>query len=231
MENVIEDKVVVTVDGKPVKEGNSYFMENGESVLLDQAAMGMDGKPVFVVTPVYEGEAMDFALYPSGHTEITCPYEHHGEPRLVNRIYADEPTQKIGEKNKAMAQKVADMAESIGSIERLKKDFEKEIDVTRKKLKELTASYSHMVEQEEAKRSEFEEFDEKINEKRQKLSELEDSCSEYEKVDSDTVTISKEDLLQLRKKEFMIECLEAGGVDNWDFYGDSLDPYRERYPA
>ena len=34
---------------------------------------------------------------------------------------------------------------------------------------------------------------------------------------------------KLEEEQFYIECLQSGGVDNWDWYGESLGPYFERY--
>jgi len=35
-------------------------------------------------------------------------------------------------------------------------------------------------------------------------------------------SISKSYLDYLQKRDFMLDCLEQGGVDNWDYYYDSL---------
>jgi len=39
------------------------------------------------------------------------------------------------------------------------------------------------------------------------------------------VTITKERLKKLEDIEYKMQCLEQGGVDNWEFYGDSLEEY------
>lgn len=36
-------------------------------------------------------------------------------------------------------------------------------------------------------------------------------------------------IAQLEQEQFYIECLHVGGVDNWEWYGDSLAAYYERY--
>ena len=38
------------------------------------------------------------------------------------------------------------------------------------------------------------------------------------------VTISKKEFLRLKIVEEKFDRLELGGVDNWDWYGDSLNP-------
>ena len=40
----------------------------------------------------------------------------------------------------------------------------------------------------------------------------------------DTVRISKKFLLQLLNAEVMVTMLEAGGVDNWEWAGEALNP-------
>lgn len=41
----------------------------------------------------------------------------------------------------------------------------------------------------------------------------------------ETVTISKKEHDRLQDRDFKLRCLENGGVDNWEWYGDSLEPY------
>lgn len=41
----------------------------------------------------------------------------------------------------------------------------------------------------------------------------------------DTITIPISRYNQLLRSEDRLECLEAGGVDNWDWYSDSLREY------
>ena len=42
-----------------------------------------------------------------------------------------------------------------------------------------------------------------------------------------TITISKIEYFNLKKAELELTLLEHGGVDNWDWYGDSLNPDNE----
>ena len=34
---------------------------------------------------------------------------------------------------------------------------------------------------------------------------------------------------ELEKADFFIACLESGGVDNWEWYSESLQEYWEKY--
>lgn len=38
------------------------------------------------------------------------------------------------------------------------------------------------------------------------------------------VEVEESRLAELLRKEWKLWALEAGGVDNWDWYGDSLNP-------
>lgn len=40
----------------------------------------------------------------------------------------------------------------------------------------------------------------------------------------ETITISKTEYYYLRCNKLELERLEAGGVDNWEWYGESLNP-------
>ncbi len=40
------------------------------------------------------------------------------------------------------------------------------------------------------------------------------------------ITITAEEYHDLLDKSFQLECLERGGVDNWEWYDESLRPYR-----
>ncbi len=43
--------------------------------------------------------------------------------------------------------------------------------------------------------------------------------------EDETITIPKKVYDKLRDRDFLLECLENGGVDNWEWYGESLAPY------
>ncbi len=44
-----------------------------------------------------------------------------------------------------------------------------------------------------------------------------------------SVTISKDKYDKLVKAKEMLRCLEDGGVDNWEWYSDSLKPFWRKY--
>lgn len=53
----------------------------------------------------------------------------------------------------------------------------------------------------------------------------------------DTVTISKDEYVELLRESIILTALESGGVDNWDWYGasihdfvkDSVQYYMDKY--
>ena len=44
-----------------------------------------------------------------------------------------------------------------------------------------------------------------------------------------TVTITKEEYESLQQQAHMLKCLINGGVDNWEWYSESLQPYYRKY--
>ena len=59
-----------------------------------------------------------------------------------------------------------------------------------------------------------------------KISSVVDSSKEEEVV---VVVVSKKEYEGLRKRDFKLTCLEAGGIDNWEMYSESLEDYRKLY--
>lgn len=43
----------------------------------------------------------------------------------------------------------------------------------------------------------------------------------------ETITITKEEYQYLTDRDFELSCLESGGVDNWSWYDESLQEYRD----
>lgn len=49
-------------------------------------------------------------------------------------------------------------------------------------------------------------------------------------VETDTVTIPRKEYEELMRDQYMLNCLHNGGVDNWDWYDDAMNDFREAYP-
>jgi len=45
----------------------------------------------------------------------------------------------------------------------------------------------------------------------------------------ETVTITKAEYDRLTDRDFKLTCLENGGVDNWEWYDDSLSDYYDAH--
>lgn len=41
---------------------------------------------------------------------------------------------------------------------------------------------------------------------------------------NETITITREEYFRLKCAEMHVDLLERGGVDNWEWYGESLNP-------
>jgi hypothetical protein len=44
-------------------------------------------------------------------------------------------------------------------------------------------------------------------------------------MEEEQITIPKKLYDKLVDRDFKLACLERGGVDNWEWYGESLQPY------
>lgn len=215
---------VKTVDGIEAIENRYYYTDNGQVVVLDKILCDTDLNNMFLVTPFYEGEAMDCDCAGGYHREYEIPYEHQGEPIVVKHIFDKEPIAKLGIEFKAKQKELTDLALAIVSMKGelskvnvLKVNTETRIECIKKE-------NSQYFEENKRSKESLNECKERINSARQKLSELEDSCEEH------TSDKTNKELTRLRKIEFKMRCLEAGGVDNWTYYCESLNDYRERYP-
>lgn len=67
-----------------------------------------------------------------------------------------------------------------------------------------------------------------------KIDELRKACrclylAVPEKVAKDISDKVEAVIADAEKDAFFIGCLEAGGVDNWEWFDESLTPYWERY--
>lgn len=48
-------------------------------------------------------------------------------------------------------------------------------------------------------------------------------------MEEETVIITKKKYDQLLSDSFALRCLERGGVDNWDWYSESMQPWFKKY--
>jgi hypothetical protein len=56
---------------------------------------------------------------------------------------------------------------------------------------------------------------------------LDNQAAKEEYNDPDNVVISLESYTELVRKAVLLECLEAAGVDNWEYYEQAYEDYEE----
>jgi hypothetical protein len=213
-----------TTDGYKLEKHKHYYLENGQEVELYDWMITEDGKMKYLVIPFYEGEAMEVSGDGGCHHEITMPYEHEGLESITNSLFENEPLEKLGERYKSKTRELESLSIAYGNlVQEIKKTestkvfFTKEIETIGKSL------LKYQQEEQEAKDA-LEKLKDDISAKRSELSHLEDSINDL------SPEYSSEELAKLRKRDFKLTCLENGGVDNWEWFGESLNDYSERYP-
>lgn len=212
-----------TNDNYDLVTNQTYYTVEGQKVYLKDHIQKQDGSLRFEVIPVYEGTAMDCKLYPSGHTELCVDYEEEGDPILVSKIFRYAPTKKLDDAYGARVRDLEKISLSTGELKLSEKRLAASLAKVNNEIKAAKMEFTELEKTLLAKRDELVKVDSELSDKRQTLSEYEDSLPDFMEETSG-------ELARLRKIEFQMQCLEAGGVDNWDGYDDSLDAYRERYP-
>jgi hypothetical protein len=48
---------------------------------------------------------------------------------------------------------------------------------------------------------------------------------------TDTITLRKTEYDDIIRSRMKLACLEGGGVDNWEWYGEAMQDYREQAVA
>ena len=216
-----------TTDGHELIQ-NSYYLEDGQTVILNEGAITPDGKQVYLVSPLYEGTAMRASGDGGYHHEITCDYEHEGPQTLVHALFKKAPTEKLDADYKEKLNQIERLSLTIGtlkqeekvtreliaSLDNAKKDVEKLYNAKQKALTDIT--------------TELDSMDQTYKAIKQKISEMEDSLTSTPAGNSTSISITE--LQRLNKRDFRLSCLENGGIDNWEWYDESLVEYKERYP-
>ena len=197
--------------------GNRYYLVNGEEVILDGIIEGETRK--YIVTPYYYGTAMSVNCYSGEHTEVEMDYEHEGFQITVNEIFEKPPVQKIEAKYKAIADKVLLATEGLALIEKDKNRLSLEL----RRYKHEIEKMSETAELAKKHHEDLEQIREEINRKKGELNSIKDGISNLSQEKRD------KELAYLKKRDFKLTCLENGGVDNWEWYGESLEDYFKEY--
>jgi len=219
---------MVTTDGQEAVIGRYYYNELGEQVVLDDCVTDSQGKTKYLVTPVYEGKAMEIYCVGGPTLERDIPYEHHGSQRLVNAIFVEEPMAKVGEKTKKAVEELHYLALAVGELANRKKALEIETSKNEKLAENLKKQIEAINIARISAAKENDKLILEIAEKKAKLSELEDLCNRHP--GGDYLVVEKAELARLKKRDYELDCLIRHGVDTWDGYGDAMKKYLERYP-
>ena len=213
-----------TTDGYEIEINQYYYLENGQEVILNSCAEAeVGGKNAFLVTPYYTGKTMQGSVDGGYH------YEHKGLETLVYYIFKKPPVEKLSDQYKTELNKIESISITYGELKKKIMDFE----LSFLKYKTRLNDTKELYEQETKKLGELEnqirDVGETLKRKKQKLSETEDAVS-FLKSPDDTVCVDKKELQRLNKIDFKMVCLEVGGVDNWEWYSESLSDFHKRYP-
>jgi hypothetical protein len=219
-----------TTDGKELSKNHYYHTRYGEQCLLHDWAIGRNG-PIFVISKFYEGEAMEAHCDGGSHSERTIPYEYECEIMPVGELFKDSPMFVVEEEYKKKAEETVALCASIGALERVIKASSKQGEALTHKLKELETRAVNL----ESTSAKLEETN---KERKEALSELRGQISTAKDRLGDLVqtgnmaTITQEELGQLRKDQYRLECLNAAGVSkSWDGHDDAMNTFLERYPS
>ena len=218
-----------TKDGHEITLKRTYHLENGQEVIVNSCAVTSDGKHAFMVVPLYEGEAMQVSGDGGYHHEYTMDYEHEGMEMLVRSIFVEPPVEKLQEKYKASLSEIESLSLSVGLLISSKTNLSQDVFKLGKAKEAAAKEFLEAESKKQNMNAKVDALDSAISESRQKLSELEDSIGDLKPEDVSSL-VSKKELQRLNKRDFKMDCLEAGGIDNWEWYDESLKDYRERYP-
>lgn len=199
-----------TVDGfEEEGSGGIFYLSSGDVVYLYDVLTTSSKEVRFLVRPFFEGEATEITQ----HSDITINYEHEGNAIIVNSLFKDEPVNIVGAKYQEILDKITIANERLGSVKNEIDYLRIEIDSIRNvhnkeviKKEELELINAQILKQNE-------ELQESLDSKKQRLSEVQD----YE-------------LGRLRARDYMLNCLEHAGLDNWDGYDLAIDEYKKMYP-
>jgi hypothetical protein len=215
-----------TTDGYNLEDGGPFFLDNGQEVLLDDWMETIDRRIKYLVIPLYEGEAMEVSGDGGFHHEISMNYEHEGLPTIVYTLFKHEPLEKLGKQYKSKMKEIEDISLVLGDMKLSMKEGEKLSKELTTQITDLEDLYKRSETSVGDIQNEMDIITIKLTDKTSEYSNLQDS------IDNLDGAKKNETLAYLRKRDFLLSCLEAGGVNNWEWYGESLDQHgwKERYP-
>lgn len=139
----------------------------------------------------------------------------YDKPMIVQQH--EDSLQKIQDKKTQAVAEVNSLEMQMRDVKMQIKDHNKSLEGCTKKIEALDSDIH-------TRQEALTKINVNIGEARQRLSGLEDGAESLEG------SSDGKELAELRKMEFKMNCLENGGIDNWEWYGESLKEYYSRYP-
>jgi hypothetical protein len=212
-----------TTDGHELSKYGYYHTVDGQVVHFDELVTNHEGELKYIVIPIYEGDCIFGSGAGGSYGEHNVPYEHEGEPIIVSKIFKKGP-------NKKMDKEYLEKKEKLDS---LSVEIKSKLDELSELKKEEQESLAR-IEQAERRRSELEKDCIEYGNKFTVIMEdvyrnktiLKETVEAIDVLKSDS---SVEEIKEMRKKCHRLECLENGGVDNWEWYGEAIKEYEKEY--
>lgn len=235
--------MVKTTDGEEIKKGEyCYTKEGTQAVLVDYAVMS--GEPKYMINLFYEGETFygDFHQYYTVEADVPYEIEDEERPILVGSVFAKPPTQKICKEIKQKNIEIQDKRNELSlvnkdfkcSLDRLNKikkvcvNLYKQLDPLKAEYMQLKSDLTRIRDKKYHAEGELWEIKNDIEAKRDYYTSLSDAVLHFKMGNKDLEQIPESsELVELRKRDRILSALEAGGVDNWEWYSESLKNMEE----
>ncbi len=205
-----------------------YYLENGQEVNLDKILTDENGKTLYLVTPIFSGEAMRVSGGGGYHHEICVDYEHEAPQIVVNKVFEQAPTEKLEKRYAEILKNIEAMNLALGFAKKEHDNFVNQTNKLSTTQNQLELNIKSLNQTKDNLHESINKYVENRNNLIKVVEELKLTANSL-KSDETTITIKKEDYASLQKRDFKLQCLENGGVDNWEWYGESLNAYNEKY--
>ncbi len=227
-----------TTDGKELKKGNLYYTKEGtQAVLVDFARLS--GEPKYMINLFYEGEVFYAKYHQCYETEIDVPYEHEDDERpiIVSSIFKNPPTEKIcteikekqielANKNKEIVELLKDVKEQqerYSAIRKICKNLYKALDPLKNEYIKLKEDITRARDKKNESESTLYRLNCKIATKESYYDDLCRAVLQFKMGNKDLEKIPESsEIIHLREESRILDALRAGGVDNWEWYEESL---------
>lgn len=195
-------------------KNTEYFLLDGTVVVLDDYMVCSDGTFKFLVRPKFAGETIGISGEGGYHHEFNIEYEEYGSQTIVDKIFDSyRKTKFFTEKEELLKETIA-----------LKKECQqlsKEKTLLTKDLEELKQLYIDF----DNDKKLHTELIQKVTTLGKKLQELEKEITI--KTEANSIIADQKKIKYLLKRDEKLTLLENGGVDNWEWYEESLKEFED----